>query len=268
MRTFRVVASVAFTLWVSFGSVVAQDTNGDGSVTYLLPLNVPNAVAGAYGSEWKTELWVHNGSSTPYDIQGCPGLNVGGVSLCEGVPFHPPGITEQAYPYETGENGPGALNAFTFNVSSSQSGIIVRSRLYELSKHAQPAGVEIPVIREDEFFTDTSRFIGVPNNSVVRVALRVYDPMHIPGSAARVEIFDKNGTVLGSTILPLIPQTVDAISPGYAAILDVASAFPQLAGIDHFDIKVTPIQSTRAYWAFVSVTDLNTQTVLLVTSDK
>ena len=268
MRTSRAITIALLCCIGSMSCLAAQDVNGDGHVTYLVPLNVPSAVSGAYASQWETELWVYNGSSSPYNIQGCPGLNVGGTSLCQGVPFHSPGVTEKAFPYETGEDSPGVLNAFTFDVSPANAGVVVKSRLYEISKHAQPAGVEIPVVPEDAFFTEASRFIAVPNNVGLRVALRIYDPMHTAGSAARVEIFDENGTALASTVLPLIPQTIDAISPGYAAILDIGSAFPQLSGVDRFDIEVTPLTAGMRYWAFASVTDQSTQTVLLVTAEK
>ena len=253
-------------MFASALAVQAQDVNGDGHVTYLVPLNVPNAVVGALGSQWRTELWVHNGAKDPYNIQGCPAIVLDPIQLCDFVPFHAPGVTEKAYPYETGENSPGAFTTFTFSLYPWQSGVIVRSRLYELSRHAQPTGVEIPIVPEDEFFTKQSRFIGIPNNSTIRVALRVYDPMHMPGSAVRVEIFDESGNAIAATILPLIPQTIDAISPGYGAILDVASAFPQLASVGRFDIRLTPLVDVMFYWALVSVTDQNTQTVLLVTA--
>ena len=253
---FLVISAV-----VAFG----QDVNRDGRVTYLVPLNVPVSIPGALGSTWRTEIWVHNGSEYPFNIQGCPQL-IFETNLCDGVHFHPPGSTEKATSYETIDNG--GFSMFLFSLYPWQSGVVVTSRLYELSRHAQPAGVEIPVVREDQFFTKASRFIGIPRSSAFRVALRVYNPMRANLSTVRVELFDSSGQTLGLSALPLVPQTIGSISPGYAAILDLGNAFPQLNTVDRFDIRVTPVHDGMTYWAFVSVTDQDTQTVLLVTADK
>lgn len=242
-------------------ALLAQDVNGDGWVTYLLPLNVPTAVNGAQGSRWQTELWVHNAMSQPMNLVSPQILFDPPLEF----PVHVAGVTEKAFAAETLDGAP-IYSALLFRVAARDAQPVLMSRLYELSRHAQPAGVEVPVIREDQFFTKASRFIAIPNSVTDRVALRVYDPLRRGDAAARVELLDEKNTVLATTTLQLVPQTADSISPGYAAILDVASAFPQLAGIDRFDIRITPLIENMEYWAFVSVTDQDTQTVMPVTA--
>ena len=266
MNSLRRVFGFILLLVVSGGIAAAQDVNGDGRITYLVPINVPDASPGALGSKWQTELWVYNGSDFPLNLQGvCPGILF--QPACSLTPYHSVGVTEKAFSYET-LNGAPVYSALVFSLYSWDANVVLKSRLYETSRHAQPAGVEIPVVREDQFFTKPSRFIGIPRTSGFRIALRVYDPMRIAGSAVRIELFDISGKSLSSSTVPLVPQTIDSISPGYAAILDLAGAFPQLADVDRFDIRVTPVVDGMYYWAFVSVTDQDTQTVLLVTADK
>ena len=159
----------------------AQDVNGDGLVTYLVPISVPQAVHGALGTTWQTELWIHNGADLPVMLGGC-----GGFVPCL-RPYHSPGVTEQAS--EVGSN----LGSMIFDLNASGAGnVTFSSRLFELSRHTQPAGVQMPVVREERFFTRTSRFIGISGSSASRVALRVYDPRRRVGGAVRVEILDEN----------------------------------------------------------------------------
>src|SRR5581483_6266138 len=230
----------------------------------------PRSTPGAFGSTWLTELWVDNASDSPLNLVGCPPVIIGGQA-CDGIPFHTPGVTEKAFSYELFDSAatesPSSAGPLVFSVAIDQADIVLRSRLYELSKHAQPAGVEIPVVREDQFFSRTSRFIAVPNSAAARSALRVYDPFRV-GGAVRVEILNEQGTLIASKILNPIPQTIDATSAGYTALLDLASAFPPLLGVDRFNVRVVPLTPGMLYWAFVSVTDQESQTVLLVTGDQ
>src|SRR5581483_1479251 len=147
MRNVTCVCSAILVFVLSGGIAAAQDLNGDGRITYLVPINVPEPISGALGSRWQSELWVYNGSDHPVNLLGvCPGVSFGGG--CSLTPYHPPGVTEQAFAYET-LNGAPSYSALVFNLSPQDSNITVTSRLYEISRHAQPAGVEIPVVRED-----------------------------------------------------------------------------------------------------------------------
>ena len=255
------VLFLAFTL---IGSVAAaQDTNGDGRITYLVPINVPQPIPGAVGTTWQTELWVYNGSNSPINIRGC--LNLAIPSLCQGIPLHPVGVTEKAFSYETVDQD-STFRSFIFDLFPSQMNVVVKSRLYELSRHTQPAGIELPVIREDRFFRTASRFIGINGTAAFRAALRIYDARARANDAFRVEFFRSDGSLILDSVQVLSPGS-EFVRPSSAAILDLAQAFPQLTGVDRYDIRVTPISPGIDYWAFVSITDQETQQVLLVTAD-
>ena len=142
---------------------------------------------------------------------------------------------------------------------------MLSSRLFELSRHAQPAGIELPVVREDEFFTLPVRLIAVPGNPAFRAALRVYDPRRVGGSV-RVEIIDPADVVIAQAVLPLIPPDHPFLdAPGMAFIGDIGAVFPETRARSRYDVRITPIGMTE-FWAFVSVTDNDTQQVFTITT--
>ena len=109
------------------------------------------------------------------------------------------------------------------------------------------------------------RFIGISGSAANRVALRVYDRTRTSVTARPVDLIDIHGATIGSTTLRL--QYRGVYEPGYAAIYDLAAAFPQLANVDRYVVRVTPLSPGLEYWAMVSVTDIDTQQVLLITAD-
>jgi hypothetical protein len=248
---FAVLATPFMTL-----PVAAQDVNVDGAVTYLIPISVPRPSPGAFGTLWQTELWLYNGEESPMRLGAC-----GDVSPpCGGQPLHAPGATEQADYGETFSTN-GAL-VFDLPVGAR---IVLSSRLFELSRHAQPAGVEMPIVREDQFFTGASRFIGVPGSLGYRVALRVYNARrNAPPSAVRVEFLASDTEPVANLTMTISGSTGPS-EPGYGAIYDLRSAVPGLAAKQRYDLRLTPLTAGLTYWALVSVTDQDTQQVLLIT---
>lgn len=238
----------------------AQDVNHDGFVTYLVPISAPKPVAGANGTLWQTELWVHNDVGVPLALI-CSDVIVDGIPPCPA--FHPAGVTEKAFEFETTSR----LGAVLFHLPPDSVGKIdLSSRLFELSRHAQPAGVYLPVVREDRFYTGPVRFVGIPLSAASRVALRVYDPRRHPSSQVRVELIDSNGPLIAQTVLTLL-DSYTKWEPGYGSILDLAASFPQLRNVERFDIRVTPLTPGMEFWGLVSVTDWDTQQVVLITAD-
>ena len=69
---------------------------------------------------------------------------------------------------------------------------------------------------------------------------------------------------MGETTLSL-PQTGEDEVPGFGFMPDLLAVFPQLAMVDRYDVIVTPVEDHLDYWAFVSVTDNDTQQVFTIT---
>src|SRR5581483_5335203 len=175
IRTMKKITLLIAVVVIACGGACAQDVNGDGLTTFLIPINVPQPVPGARGTLWQTELWIHNGLSLPVSV--FPPCD---ILPCIEPPQHAPHVTEQLQPVETASS----IGPYIFNLANPASqDVTFSSRLFELSRHTQPAGVEMPVVREDRFYTAPARFIGISGSSASRVALRVYDPRRRVGSS-------------------------------------------------------------------------------------
>ncbi len=253
-RIFISILSVAL---LASPHAAAQDTNGDGRVTYLLPINAPRPIAGAFGTRWQTELWVYHDNPSGLTILPC-----GNLGPCE-LPSHAPGVTEKAFPHETNSlRGPLVYDP----PKDFATTLVLSSRLFELSRHTQPAGVYMPVIREDRFFNGPVRFIAVDGSSANRVALRIYDPRRRPGTSVHVEVLDPSNKVVANATIPLEYVPIP-IEPGYAFV-DLRSRFPEIEALPRYDVRLTPTTQGTEYWALVSVTDVQTQQVILITADQ
>lgn len=247
--------------------VQAQDVDGDGYVQVLLPIAISSqlAIPGAHGSVWRQELWVANNSARGFnDLQ----LGAG----CNPEPCRPsilPSGVRQWFSVDNNRIEGGAL----FTLWPDQAaGIHLSSRLLEISRRAQPNGIDIPLIREDQFLRGPSMYLGIPATENVRSRLRVYDPRHRPGSAVRVEILDGDGRTIGETTLspgndPARVTDTRFVKPypTFDLVSDLATTFPQVRALERYHIRITPLVPGMEYWAFVAVTDVESQHLLLIT---
>lgn len=234
--------------------VQAHDLDGDGKISILIPINVMDPVPGAHGTAWVTELWFHNGAEVPVRLREC-GI-VG--PPCGGVVYEP-GVTVKVYDDFTEEQ---RRLPILIRVGATEPWYTFSSRLYELSRAAQPAGVYVPVVREEEFFREPKRFVGIPGDATVRTAVRFYDlSTGLLAEGARIEVFDLAGEKIGEHVAPV----AESIFVRVVEIHDIASVIPGLP--ERFDVRVSPIPEGLTYWALVSVTDNETQQVLLITAD-
>lgn len=270
---YRTVTSLIVGVVLALSSLFAtpvragEDVDGDGFVRVLVPIafSASQQLPGAQGSLWTTEVWVHNGSSVGLDLQP--------TSDCQFPPCIGafPGEFRRWAGVESNHNDGGAL----FYLPKDHADLIhLQVRLLELSRRAQPTGVEIPLIREGDFLSHETVLLSVPAGSGVRSALRVYDAGLLRGSSVRAEFLDMSGNVLATTILrpgddPVVPerQYYAHPYPGAAAIHNLTTVFPQLQSVERFNVRLVPLTAGMQYWGFVSVTHDETQHVLLITPD-
>ncbi len=222
----------------------------------------------------------HSGEAVP----GAHGSLWGGI-----VYFHNPGPGEVAAPQSSGICGMFCLEPGTTielspkRIAADRGSLlpvsgIYEARLEEFSKPGQPVGVEIPVVYPSQYISDQITLVGIPRSDSVRAALRVYDPLRDARTAVRAEFLDSSGEVLATTILqpgadPVVTRSDDLAQflPGFDAIYDVESVFPVLRTIDGefrenriYNIRLTTLVEGTVFWAFVSVTDIETQNVTLI----
>jgi hypothetical protein len=241
----------------------AADTNHDGFETILFPIAIVgssnNTVPGAYGTQWQGEIWVRNASLVTVLLEGRPPC-----------PFE--NCTSPVAAGFTGRFAPGVAASGTRGLLleprvEDAASVTFSNRVSEVTRHAQPQGFEVPVVREGDFFTGPSDFLGLPGGVAVRSTLRIYDPRRVPGTAVTVQILDSTNKVVGETTVATTfsnATPADTVEPGFA-MLDLGSIFPVIAGLDRYHVRVTPVTTGSEYWAIASVTDNDTQQVLIVT---
>jgi len=234
----------------------------------LVPLAFSRAheVPGAHGTTWSGEVFVHNRSNNTIILRGIDGC-IGG---CLGPTFA--GYTG---PLTLSTNRP-EYGLLLTPYAELAANLTFSARIFEITRKGQPRGVNIPIVREREFFTRPTIFVAVPAGPDVRVALRLYDP-RVPRpvpSSFTVEVLKYTGEpfrtddLLGTTIMsPTLRNdgNLAAITPGFDIIADLAARFPAINDHAYVNIKVTP-QSAGVYWGMVAVTDNDTQTVSIITA--
>lgn len=232
----------------------------------LLPIYLESPVPGSSGSLWKTQLWLRNNGSVPITLAPwtCPR-----GALC--VPTFP--LTRQLQPDETLLNLPVIPQANAgrlLYVSRDNAGDLSAGlRLFEASRSQSDAGTEIPIVREDKFLTKASHFHSVPLYNLFRVNVRIYE-MGVDDAQFQVSVSEETeGT---SNAGPLRTDVVHAIAPesgtfrehpGYGEF----TSWPALATANPVNVRidVQPLTAGSRYWAFVSITNNDTQRVTLVT---
>ncbi|HYM60245.1 MAG TPA: hypothetical protein VEZ11_05065 [Thermoanaerobaculia bacterium] len=228
---------------------------------------VGERLPGANGSSWESELWVHNHGTRlvefflglPQCITVCPGCCLG--------PF--PGFAAGKEDIISG--GHDALRAgYLFYAQRGGAGDLSFSlRIADISRQLQTDGTEIPVVRERDFRTGMIDLPDVPLNPRSRANLRVYDPTGNIGAKVTIRIITPGADApLITDNLVLATRAADNVSTafptyaGYASISDLRAKYPSIPE-GAYRVEASRTDSTP-FWAFVSVTNNDTQHVTIV----
>lgn len=164
--------------------------------------------------------------------------------------------------------------------------IHVNARVRDLTRAASSAGTEIPVVPESQFTSQDILLTDIPSDARFRANLRIYggtmafNPelrfIH-PGGTVILDIHDSRDldSSLVHTVLHLsAPETVFGSShfvrPAYFSIGDLVAAYPQLATVPSYTIRIRTAQPLTSpvvelsTWAFVTITNNETQEVTTV----
>jgi hypothetical protein len=218
-------------------------------------------VAGAHGTVWIGELWAANDSTvdiwTPLcDFGVCPSY----------LPAKSQRKINLANPFlRRGELIDGG--ALLYVPLEAADRVSFSSRVLEVTRRAQPTGFAVPVVRETEYFETPVVLPGIPAGAAVRSSLRIYDPSGHGGRTFLVELIALRSTIAFPVTLADGTFFGDAVTPGFAAVHDLESLVPDGVPDEVFHVKVTPMSGSDKYWTFASVTDNETQHVLIITAD-
>lgn len=242
-------------LWVFVQARPAIAQSDNTALRVLLPVAIEN-VPGARGSLWTSELWIHNG--TPDTVM------VGPTRLASEYRI-PAGQTDEPPIFLRSDGSHPGL--FLFVESEDHMDVTFNLRIQDLSRQAETWGTEIPVVRDTEFHGGKLVLLNVPLDERFRQTLRIYESDLMEDSAVLVSVYRMG--FAGDDLL-LDERRVDlrlAIpdrSPAYAQI-DSFSGFSGLAGTERVRVEIMPMTEDMRLWAFVSVTNNETQHVTTIT---
>ncbi|HEX6101006.1 MAG TPA: hypothetical protein VF432_32110 [Thermoanaerobaculia bacterium] len=208
---------------------------------------------GAYGSQWVTEgriyptetdqplRWMHDVVKAECASASCEG------NIVELMRF--------------GNHPAGLLLFLPRDLGHVETDLFVR----DTSRENASWGAQVPVVREPDFVRErTMRFPDIPFVAPYRALLRIYG---VDAASSHVRVFagdrSRSLTLSGTCGFDVTP--CNSARPAFAAI-DLLETFPELAGRGRFSVAVVPIgAAAQRHWAFVSITNNETQHVTVVT---
>jgi hypothetical protein len=247
---------------------------------FLIPTFVQQPIPGAHGSRWASEAWFLYSGDDEALLAPTPFCFSFECLLTEPVPpGYPPLQFSPAIPLQEpavfAHVDAAHAAAFTFEL-----------RIRDLSREADSAGTEIPVVPEEEMFSGPLRLLNVPVRVKFRNSLRIYalpeiaDP-EVEVRYFRMQPFGQSPKPVPTEVVllrvdrvqlrrrpPTEVETRLGINGIYPAIAEVAN-FQSLPEIRNEArgvwIEVVPITPNLRIWAFTSITNDDTQQVTIVT---
>jgi hypothetical protein len=260
------IAAVLFAL-VTATSVFAQAPAGFTRV--LFPIVSYDEIRGANGSRWRTELAVVNIGTEPAQLaapHACINCATGGGRSLR------PNLTYDIVPIEGRDGIPGA---FLFIDEDQAENVRVGINVRDVSRQEDNLGVQIPVVRENEF-RERIELLRIPRDARYRYHLRIYS---LQSGDVTVRTFEESSAIpnaetgvpddlqLGVSTLNL-RNTARQFVTSYPSFGEITT-IPGLSGGDDGDdddfvrIDVTAGPGMRV-WAFLTITNNVSQEVTVV----
>ncbi|MEO8381387.1 MAG: hypothetical protein ABI779_17135, partial [Acidobacteriota bacterium] len=224
----------------------------------LLPVFVA-PIQGAFGSEFRTDFRARHVGGGDLSIHG---LRYPCTVTCIQGPDDPYVLTPGAEADPANTEPTGTPGAFLYVAKNRIRDVAMNVRAYDTSRSAENFGTEIPVVREEEFASEHPLgLVGIPTDVRFRNTLRIYSAG--PGGAVDVKI---DGAGVHAEHFLLLPEQPDLMHPGYIEFTN----FPVNAGTVRVTLTgrqpiTSPPSPSPVFWAFVSVTNNETQHITTVT---
>lgn len=233
----------------------------------VVPLILSEPIPGGHGSLWSYELHVHNSGSEDVLLQYWMS-DFGGRP--EGLMIRA-GETMSATAALSAEATRREVKtpSLTLDFPRVHRGLLTFNlRIFDLSRQLSTWGTEIPVIGLDDFRSTAFFLLPVPIQERFRLTLRIYRDLAGPAVSNGVTLraFDiASGELLLTRDLEVPRRSEMMFTPGYLEINDLAAALPELQGSSAARFEIVPSHSAQRVWAFVSVTNNDTQHVTTIT---
>ncbi|HEX7705776.1 MAG TPA: hypothetical protein VF701_04880 [Thermoanaerobaculia bacterium] len=235
----------------------------------LLPLVTRTPIPGAHGSLWETVVTVHNASDEATFLfpPDCPRTIPDRFCLLGVGTQLAAGTTARVDLLLSRPMAPVFVNV----TKSLADRIFVQLRVHDLSRQSESFGTELPVIRASEMKTTPGEILDIPISSRFRLTFRLYADQVAVDSVLRVRFVNPDSGSSRELQFTVKPRS-SAIPPGepittadlYEEISDISS-YAELQGAEAVRIEIIPQTAGVRYWAFVSVTNNETQHVTTLT---
>lgn len=227
----------------------------------LVPV-VADRVPGAFGSLWSTELVGRNDNESSVVVgQYFPDIAAG-----ETPPLWRGADAKSTFRPVLVSNGAAFL--YHEHLEGARKPLALSLRVRDLSRQADSWGTEVPLVRsEDAFVARTMDLMNIPFEPESRITLRIYDFDGQTGGSVPVLIRNnESDAVLGSTTVSFAEGALQNIPPVPGlVVLDVKPLVTNASGVEHIRIQVGDQNLQKRLWALISITDLETQQVTIVT---
>ncbi|MBV8516695.1 MAG: IPT/TIG domain-containing protein [Acidobacteria bacterium] len=239
-------------------------------VTYVLPLAGADT-PGANGSLWRTEWLAYNASSTNH-IQ-LVGPIFSPLSIPTPAGDVPPRATVRLEALTSTEG------AFVYVPAPLNDQLTMSLHVRDVSRAAEGLGTDVPILRSSDF-KPVIKLIGVPTDARYRARLRIYGFTEAP-QTVRVSVyveaadgsrrdpiaqFDVETTGFINIVADPFPYNVGSIALDLLTP-ELRAASPSLRiEIDNLGENISPPPPN--IWAFVSITNNDTQQVTLITPQR
>lgn len=255
------------TLSPGFTFVLAD--SADAFETVLIP-QAFSLTPGRFGSLWKSDFFLLNQSDRPLKLKG-PDADIQPLGdECTNECFFPDVVLPRSiFDLPLNRTPPGAPPGVLLNVRKSVSSDIHYSlRIRDLSRQAQSAGTEIPVVREHEFRVGGLQLLNVPTNDLFRQTLRVYSPDSEIGALVLIRIYPMFSDVpIAQGEISLSRSTSESCNstrpcyPAYGGVSFLTESFPAIKAVPTVRIELQSVFPKLRFWAMVSITNNDTQQV-------
>jgi hypothetical protein len=225
-------------------------------------------VPGAHGAQWETAFVAYNSGDEDLFIRYLDAACLH-ISPCpEGLAIEPNRVTRE-FRWARGPDAgttypPGVL---IYLPPEAAGNLHFHLRIRDVSRAAESAGTEIPVVREPDFRSGPIHLLDVPADPFFRAHLRLYGPDGVGGSFL-VGFFDQETNMLLAQETISLQAHVSGFShffPDYAEIAGIQERHPMLLGSELVRVAIEPLTPGLRFWAFISITNNETQHVTLVT---
>jgi hypothetical protein len=240
-------------------TALLASTNGDALQRVLIPITAPD-LQGANGTLWHNEAWAAASGDAALTVIGNFPYPAGPSPIIQFPVWLEAGGAAQKLPFFFGVSNPAGEFVFV----PAGASLALQARVRDLSRQAQTWGTELPVVPESRF-ANRIRLLDVPSDSRFRTSLRIYTLT--PPAAGPITVRVEIRPILGSPSGDLYDQAMAVNaqdphvypSPGYAQL-----ALDPIRGLAGADRLMVIVSAPVKIWAFVSVTNNETQHVTVV----